>query len=109
MARLDHLDAGRQTRRSRFVAHRAYLFDLAVDLDEPEAFGERQGPLIVDTGHDRGQAQAAAVFGQGSQELRPHAHATMPGQDARRDESRPGGIGPIGDAGAHHVTVLDRQ
>ena len=109
-ARVDHLDAGRRGGRGRFVAHRAYLFDLAVDLDEPEAVGERQGLLIVDTGpDDRGQAQAAAVLGQGSQERRPHAQATMPGQDARGDESRPGGIGPIGDAGAHHVAVLDGE
>lgn len=67
LARLDHLDAGRQTRWSRLVG-RAHLFDLAVDLDEPEMLGGGQGPLIVDTRHDRGQAPAAAVLGQGSQE-----------------------------------------
>ena len=55
-ARLDHLDAGQQSRRSRFVAHRAYLFHLAVDLDESVTLGEREGALIVDIGPDRAQA-----------------------------------------------------
>ena len=49
------------------------------------------------------------MFGQDPQERRPHAQAAMPGQDARADESRTGRLGPIGDAGAHHVAAFDRQ
>ena len=86
LARLDHLDPGRPTRRSGLVAHSACLLDLAVDLDEPEVLGEHQGALVVDTGRDAwaGPARCSARPGLAVALTRRRAGGARAGRVARR-------------------------
>ena len=78
------------------------LLDLAVDLREAEALGERQRALVVRAGPDTGEAERLDVLDQPVQQRGADAPAPVVGQHAGDDRSRAGAVGPVGQPGADH-------